>query len=81
MDKMEEKLEEVLKNQRTIMRQLVVLRSNASNEPAQIGNKEEQYFVVPSNSVAEFQELEEKIKQNDKAEKYFLCTNYTTPNS
>lgn len=71
--KIEDSNDQILRNQRSIMRQLVVLRSNPPSSTA-VEDADPDYEVrLPCSTVDEFQELESKCKEDDKIEKYLVC--------
>lgn len=81
LKKLELQNELIIKNQRTIMRQLIVIRCNSNRVKLSTEDTNEENLSelnIPANSVAEFQNLEAKCKDDLKIEKYLVrITNKT----
>ena len=77
LKKLEEQNLEIIRNQRTIMRQLTVLRSVQSNQSNAVTKDEDSDLLnLPSNSAADFEALEEKYKEDPKTETYLVSNMY-----
>ena len=74
LEKIENQNLELLKNQRTIMRQLVVLQSNNSSNSNAANTDNISNNLIPASTVAEFTDLEKKCREDSKHEKHLVCT-------